>query len=217
MGMAAVASEHLRGRWTPRLVLTLALGCVLLAACGGDDEDEPATAPATDRPACPAPADALPGTQAGRAPWRPELEHLGERLDAIGLPRLTQEGQELDLHVQLTVDIEGEAVEVPSSIGLNGKEVAGGRMETGFVSAIHTHDDSGLVHVHSPDVRPYTLGQLFDVWGVSLTEDRLGGYCAGEGRELTVESDGERVDGNPRQLELEDGQRISVVYAVEEK
>jgi hypothetical protein len=122
----------------------------------------------------------------------------------------------LDLHVQLSVEIDSEAVEIPSSIGLNGKEVAGGRMETGFVSAIHTHDDSGLVHVHSPDVRRYTLGQLFDVWGVTLTKERIGGYCVGEGRTLTVEANGKRVDGDPRELELEDQQRISVVYGADD-
>ena len=206
----AVASKDARARRAGMLVLALALGCLLLAACGGDDDDE--GAPTADRPACPAAEGALPGTRTGRAPWSPELEHLGERLDAIGLPRLAQEGQVLDLHVQLSVEVESAAVEISSSIGLNGEEVAGGRMATGFVSAIHTHDDSGLVHVHSPDVRSYTLGQLFDVWGVSLTKERIGGYCVGGGRTLTVEANGERVEGDPRELELEDGQRISVVY-----
>lgn len=27
---------------------------------------------------------------------------------------------------------------------------------------------NALVHVHSPDVHTYTLGQLFDVWGVRV-------------------------------------------------
>ena len=189
----------------------LVLGC-LLAACGGDNE----RAPAADRPACPALEGALPGTRTGRAPWPPELEHLGERLDAIGLPRLTQEGQALDLHVRISVKVDSAAVKVPSSVGLNGEEVAGGRMVSGFVSAIHTHDASGLVHVHSPDLRSYTLGQLFDVWGVSLTQERIGGYCVGAGRTLTVEANGRRVEGDPRELELSDGQRISVVYGAKD-
>lgn len=207
------ANEDARWRRTGVVVLALALGCLVLAACGGDDDER---APTADRPACPAPEGSLAGMRTGRAPWPPELEHLGERLDAIGLPRLTQEGQALDLHIQLSVEVGSAAVEVPSSIGLNGEEVAGGRMATGFVSAIHTHDDSGLVHVHSPDVRSYTLGQLFDVWGVSLTEDRMGGYCVGGGQTLTVEANGERVEGDPRELELEDGQRISIVYGAED-
>ena len=106
-------------------------------------------------------------------------------------------------------------MKVPSSIGLAGEEVAGGKMATGYVAAIHTHDDTGLVHVHSPDVRPYTLGQLFDVWGVSLTEERIGCYCVGGGRKLTVEADGEVVTGDARELQLQDRQRISIAYGNE--
>ena len=182
---------------------------VLVGGCGGDDDT---SSSAAERPACPLIDDALPGMRSGEAPWPPELEHLGERLDQIGLPRLVQEGMALDLHVRLAVRVEGTTVEIPTSIGLNGEEVSGGRMVSGFVAAIHTHDDSGLVHVHSPDVRPYTLGQLFDVWGVTLTEDRIGGYCVGGERELTVEADGEVVPGDPRELRLADGQRIRVTY-----
>src|SRR5688572_26665322 len=108
--MAVVASKDARARRAGMIVLALMLGCLLLAACGGDDDER---TPAADRPACPAPEGALPGTRAGQAPWPPELRHLGARLDAIGLPRLTQEGQVLDLHVQLSVEVESAAVEVP--------------------------------------------------------------------------------------------------------
>jgi hypothetical protein len=191
--------------------LALAVGCLLLAACG-DGGESPSAA---DLPACPEPSETLPGMRTGAAPWPPELDNLGERLDRIGLPRLTQEGQALDFHVQLSVEVEGTDVRVPTSVGLNGEEVAGGRMVSGFVAAIHTHDDTGLVHVHSPDVRPYTLGQLFDVWGVSFTEERIGGYCADDGHALTVEANGEAVAGDPRRLELEDRQRVEISYGDE--
>ena len=198
-------------RWMRRrraVTLALALSGLALAGCGDSDE-----APsAADTPECPAPADALPGMRSGEAPWPPELDHLGERLDEIGLPRLTQEGAAMDVHVQLSVEIEGTKVRVPASIGLNGEEVSGGKMVSGFVSAIHTHDDTGLVHVHSPDVREYTLGQLFDVWGVTLTEQRIGGYCVEEGHTLSVESNGDPVSGDPRQLVLENDQRITIDY-----
>ena len=110
------------------------------------------------------------------------------------------------------MEADGREVEVPTNVGLNGEEVAGGRMVSGFVSAIHTHDDSGLVHVHSPDRRTYTLGQIFDVWGVRLTERCVGGYCATAGRVLTVLDDGDEMTGDPRDLELHDQQRITVRF-----
>lgn len=190
-----------------RCAAVLAVGCLLLAGCGGDDD-----ASSAELPACPPTGVALPGLRTGEAPWPPELDRLGDRLDEIGLPRLTQEGMAIDMHVKLSVEVDGNDVVVPTSIGLNGEEVAGGRMVSGFVSAIHTHDSTGLVHVHSPDIRPYTLGQLFDVWGVSLTEERIGGYCVDGEHTLTVEADGEAVTGDPRALELKDQQSITVVY-----
>lgn len=190
--------------------LALAMGGLVLASCSSDESP-----PAADTPECPAPAGALPGMRSGEAPWPPELIELGERLDEIGLPRLTQEGSAMDVHVQVSVEVEGTKVRVPASIGLNGEEVAGGRMVSGFVSTIHTHDDTGLVHVHSPDVREYTLGQLFDVWGVTLTEERIGGYCVDDGHTLTVESNGEAVTGDPRELVLENEQQISIDYGDE--
>lgn len=187
----------------------LALAAVLVAGCGGSSNKKPAAA---DRPSCPAVTNTLPGMHTGEAPWPPELIHLGERLDELGLPRLTQEGQVMDLHVQLSVTVDGTKVTVPVSIGLNGEEVNGGRMVSGFVSAIHTHDDTGLIHVHSPDVRTYTLGQVFDIWGVALAADRVGGYCTGSGHTLSVTANGQKVPGDPRDLKLEPDMLISVVY-----
>jgi hypothetical protein len=40
----------------------------------------------------------------------------------------------------------------------------------------------------------------------------LGGYCAGNGKELRVYVDGKRVGGDPRRVVLTDGQEIAVVY-----
>lgn len=39
------------------------------------------------------------------------------------------------------------------------------------MAPIHTHDDTGLVHVETKAVRTYTLGEFFDVAGVKTTPD----------------------------------------------
>ena len=54
---------------------------------------------------------------------------------------------------------------VPSQIGISG----------GF-AFLHTHDSSGVIHVESPVIKDYTLGQFFDVWGVLLTKNQIGAY-----------------------------------------
>lgn len=198
-------------RRRPRMAtLVLAAGSLAFAGCGGDSNKAPEAA---GRPDCPALDEDLPGLRTGEAPWPAELRDLGERLDALGLPRLTQEGSATDWHILLSVVIDGTKVTVPASIGLNGEEVAGGRMVSGFVSALHTHDNTGVVHIHSPDVRRYTLGQLFDIWGVTLTAERIGGYCTGAGRTISVTANGEAFAGDPRELDLVDQQEITLTYA----
>jgi hypothetical protein len=32
-------------------------------------------------------------------------------------------------------------------------------------SPLHTHDTSGIIHVESPTVRSFTLGEFVDLWG----------------------------------------------------
>ena len=77
---------------------------------------------------------------------------------------------------------------------------------------LHVHDTSGVIHVESPTVRGYTLGQFFAVWGVRFTPSCLGGYCAGGPRRLRVFVDGTAVRGDPTALALEPHQEIVVAF-----
>jgi hypothetical protein len=152
------------------------------------------------------PADpmSLPGMQTGTAPWPPEIPNLLPRLNAIKLPALSAEGNALHIHQHLDIIINGKTVTVPSGIGIN--EIAR------FISPLHTHDVSGIVHVESDQVREFTLGQFFDVWGVRLTKDCIGGYCAKDSDKLRVFANGKLVNGDPRALVLSEHQEIAVVY-----
>jgi hypothetical protein len=108
--------------------------------------------------------------------------------------------------------VHGQRVTVPALIGVNGTEQAGKIIGEGFVSPLHTHDASGLIHVHAPDQRPYTVGEIFDVWGVRFTEECLGGYCAEGENELRVFVAGKEHTGDPRSIKLQNLQITVVVY-----
>ncbi len=195
------------------LAFLLALG---LSACSSSRSPSAYDGPVVS----PSPAvdpGSLPGIQDPPAPWAPELDHLGDRLAAIGLPALTVEGHAMDVHVVVAVFVEGNPVAVPSGIGLNGQEDSG-TMLTGFVSPLHTHDASGLIHIHSPEVRPYWLGLVFDVWGVRFTRDCLGPYCTSGGEALRVFVNGDEVTGaDPRNVELQQGDTIVVAFGTEQQ
>jgi len=147
-------------------------------------------------------ANTLPGIQTGAARWPPELSHLRARLQAIGFPALGEEGTVLHIHQHLDLDIDGAKVTVPANIGIG----------SDFLSAIHTHDTSGVIHVESPTRRAFTLGEFFDVWGVRFTLTCLGGYCDGGGKTLRVYVDGHLATGNIRQIQLLSHEEIAVVY-----
>ena len=146
----------------------------------------------------------LPGIQSGAPPWEPEIPNLLARLKYIGLPALATEGTVLHIHQHLDFVINGQPVVVPAHIGIN--------ENAGFISPLHTHDTSGIIHVESNVVRDFTLGEFFDVWGVLLTADCVGGYCATGSSTLKIYSNGEPYRGNPRDVVLTAHQEIMMVY-----
>lgn len=146
----------------------------------------------------------LPGLQTGTAPWIAETDNLRARLSAIGLPALSAEGTALHTHQHLDITIHGVVASVPTDIGINEKER--------FISPIHVHDTTGIIHVESPVVQTFTLGQFFDIWGVKFTATCIGGYCADDANSLRVYVNGELQQGNPRNIALSAHQEIYISY-----
>jgi len=157
--------------------------------------------PASYVSASPVDPTPLPGLQDGPLPWSSGGTQLSARLSAVGLAALPEEGKTLHIHQHLDVYVDGRHVTVPAQIGIAG----------GF-SPIHTHDTSGIIHVEANTRGPFTLGQFFDVWGVKLTPDCLGGYCNEGDKKLQVFVDGLETTGDPRQIELLNHQEIVVAY-----
>lgn len=149
----------------------------------------------------------LPGIQTDDAPWGAEIPNLPARLKAIGLPALSAEGTTLHIHQHLDIFIDGKTTPVPANIGIN--QVAG------FISDIHVHDGTGVIHVESPTVQTFTLGQFFDIWGVKFTKDAIGGYVVSGEKTLKVYSNGTLYQGDPRELQLQAHQEIVIVYGTD--
>jgi hypothetical protein len=147
---------------------------------------------------------ALSGELTGPAPWPANTGGLRARLRALALPALGREGSVLHIHQHLDVFVHGRRVPVPAGIGIAAAQ--------GFISPLHTHDASGVVHVESPDVRAFTLGELFGVWGVRLTRRCVGGYCASGADRVRVYADGREFTGDPGVLPLAPHAEIVVAF-----
>lgn len=170
-----------------------AVFAAVIAGAGGSSPSPPSLPPTH-----------LPGELVGHGPWPANVAGLGARLKALGLPALAREGTVLHIHQHLDLYVHGRRVIVPAGIGIQEAQ--------GFISPLHTHDESGVIHVESPDVRTFTLGQFFAVWGLRLTPRCLGGYCATGASRIRVFVDGRHLSGDPRLLPLAAHEEILVAF-----
>jgi hypothetical protein len=102
---------------------------------------------------------------------------------------------------------DGTQVAVPAGIGVGrpwGKAADGFIVSASCYAWIHTHDESGVVHVFTQIGQSYTLGQVFAVWGQPLD----GGGALGFHGRLAVLVNGQTVAGDPRSVPLKDFENI---------
>ncbi len=164
------------------LTLTLALTTACSAETGTPDSGATRALDGTSPPPWPAPTD-VPA-RAARA---------GLDLGPMGTAE--------HYHPHLRIMIDGADVPVAPNIGVD--------PATGAMSAVHTHDGDGTIHIEAgTEGEVFTLGQLFLQWGVTLTPRQIGGVRAKPGTTVEVTSDGEAVSGDPMDLRLAPEQEI---------
>src|SRR6266487_934917 len=81
-----------------------------------------------------------------------------------------------------------------------------------FFVELHTHDPSGIIHLEAPKKGVFTLGQFVGVWGVRLSKQCIGGYCAAPGKPLKFYVNGKRFLGNPNNIVLHQHDEYAIVY-----
>lgn len=167
-------------------VAVLALGAVTaLGAFGGQDGSASRAA-------------------AVQGPFGQHYEGLQARREAVEIPTMMQTmGSQAHFHPRLWLFVDGEQLTPPANVGIDpGRDAM-------QMAGLHTHDGSGKLHVEG--VERATLGEFFAIWGVAISNDRLGPHRAMAGRTVRV-----WVDGKPSRafgaLQLRDGQRIVVSY-----
>jgi hypothetical protein len=191
---------------------------LLASACGG-------TGPSADDAASPTLGEAPPAPEpdTGAPPW-PAPTNPKARAVAAGLTLQRKEFFAIHVHAHLDVFVNGEPVEVPAGIGIDITDPGVQRFDvpggTGYggielcdrpcISPLHTHDFSGVLHTEAPENETNTLGEFFVEWDVRLDERCVGGYCEPEAS-IVVFVDGERYDGDPADIALEDMREIAIV------
>jgi hypothetical protein len=198
-----------------RRAASLGLAALLLAGalsgCGGSSGTKGAPKPATYT----SPPAALPvkpvSLSTAPPPWLPPAvvdngAQSAAYVTAAGLP-YAREMLQVHYHAHLDINVNGKAVTVPAYLGFvtNANNVIG-------LAPLHTHDNSGIVHIENSVPATFVLGQFFIEWGVRFTASCLGPYCTGGGNELAVYLNGNPYAGDATRLVLAKHQEIAIEF-----
>lgn len=163
-------------RALPALALaTVALCALGVGACGSDDPTTASTAQGT--------VVTGPGVRAAAPPFTPEYTKLPQRIRLLGLPPTGKE--KYHQHALLRIYRDGLLVPVPKNVGVDEQREV--------IAAIHTHDATGVLHFESDRPFSRTLGDVFQIWGLTLGPGQLGTLKDGDGRTLRVYANGRRL------------------------
>ncbi len=112
------------------------------------------------------------------------------------------------IHAHLSLIVNGEQIAIPKGIGIPDGTAVGTSISGGScIYALHTHDETGIVHVEAASPAQYTLGQLFDIWGEPLTSSTVATYTG----TVTAYVDGSVFQGDIRNIVLTSRGQITLV------
>lgn len=114
------------------------------------------------------------------------------------------EGVAIHIHPHLTILDHGKPVAIPEDVG---RPIA-----ARCLYWLHTHTPDGIVHIESPKVLSFTLGQFMDVWGEPLTATDVAGARTRKGERIKVYVQGRPYAGDPRKIEFT--QHLDIVVLV---
>lgn len=108
----------------------------------------------------------------------------------------------MHIHVKLQIIIDGSQEVIPANIG----------MSATCDKAVHTHDQTGEIHVESPVKYEFRLKHFFQIWGRPFTRDNILGNVADSTHTLNFRVNNQ-ANLDYENLVLVDGQQIGIEYA----
>lgn len=112
-----------------------------------------------------------------------------------------QEYGDFHIHAHLDIFVDSRPYAIPALIGILQSQKC--------LYWMHTHDDSGIIHIEAPRKRAFTVAQFLELWKAT-------GAGAPERKEPPkIFVDGKGLNKRLDQVELEDHMEIAVVYGKE--
>jgi hypothetical protein len=119
----------------------------------------------------------------------------------VALACTTDMATTFHIHPSLEINISGENMTIPANIGVSPT----------CMNSLHTHDDTGLIHVEAPEKRDFTLADFFAVWNKEFSRNQILDAKVDANTEIVM-----TVNGTPsneyENLVLKDGDKIVISY-----
>jgi len=153
-----------------------------LAACGGggggDNSQQPQPSPLPTPPTIPPLATGVKpqlifgGTIGTKKQWSDGDTSTGGQGDPVDGIACGNAVETYHVHAHVSIFLNGDQLIFPKLVGI---PTTNGVEKCHYI--IHTHDETGEIHVEAPAAGTFTLGQLFDIWGQPLntTTPNVGG------------------------------------------
>lgn len=115
-------------------------------------------------------------------------------------------------HVHLAFFVDGKPYSMPYGVGMVPPLQVSQSPQGAFADGgtclywTHVHAQDGVVHIESPEVRNFQLGQVMDIWHVAIGNDQLGSYKG----KVTATVNGKPWTGDLRQIPLTEHAQIVV-------
>jgi hypothetical protein len=111
----------------------------------------------------------------------------------------------MHIHPVLSIAINGDKKEVPKNIGISAY----------CMRPIHTHDNSGELHVEFTRQYDFTLQDFFAIWEKPFSSTQILENVAEDTHEIVVMANNNRVE-NYENLVLKDNQHIEIIFQEKE-
>ena len=107
-------------------------------------------------------------------------------------------------HATLSIFIDGSEVSIAANIGIDDSECDGMR-------GIHTHDETGKLHIETPTPMNAPVGAFFEIWGETFNENQILHKVADEDSEVVMYVNGELNDDYQNAI-IHDNDIIEIYY-----
>jgi hypothetical protein len=112
-------------------------------------------------------------------------------------------------HAHLTLIYRGEPATIPAQTGI----ITDSSGNVKCFYWMHTHTDSGIIHIEAPKgyaSTQFTVGDFFKVWDQPLTSKQVATFPLSKGDEVKVWVDGQPYTGDPAKVVLKSHTQVVI-------